>query len=323
MKKRHFNWTAFSLLCLMPILGFHAARAQEPPRAPVFVIEGGTLIDGNGGAPVRDVQIVIEGNRITKIGRKGQARPAGAQVLDAAGKFILPGLWDSLDNFVWNQGEILLNNGVTSFIGIGDMCEVGVAYVEGLRRGKIRGPRAFDWAVHFGGPGIAAPGGNRTGLESPFQSPHVLANPEEAREWTHRLLVLGASGISFQNGGVTPETFKTAVDIVHAAGKPAGIRAGGRGNLGVRDSVLLGADFLPRSNGIAAEVTRAVPANNAGGRGGVGGIGGGNELQQWAQLDDAKTADMVKLLAARKTALIPAFIQKAPGLPSGWSRILP
>jgi hypothetical protein len=29
---------------------------------------------------------------------------------------------------------------------------------------------------------------------------------------------------------------------------------------------------------------------------------------------------MVKLLAARKTALIPAFIQKAPGLPSGWSR---
>ena len=30
----------------------------------VLVIEGGTLIDGNGGAPIRDVQIVVRGNRI-------------------------------------------------------------------------------------------------------------------------------------------------------------------------------------------------------------------------------------------------------------------
>jgi len=303
---------AVFLMTIAPLVWRQALRGQEAPRPTILVIEGGTLIDGNGGAPVNDVQIVIEGNRITKVGRKGDARPAGAQVLAADGKFILPGLWDSLDNFVWNQGEILLNNGVTSFIGIGDMGEVGVAYTDAVRRGKIRGPRAFDWPVHFAGPANAAPGGNRTGLESPFQSPHVLTSPEDAREWTSRLLALGAYGITFQNGGISPETFKTAVDLVHAAGKPAGIRAGGRGNIGVRDAVSMGADFLPRSNGVAAEVTRSAENNAAG--------FGANELQQWEQLDDAKAADMLKLLAAHKTALIPAFIQKAPGLSSVWSR---
>src|ERR1043166_3365325 len=94
--------------CLAP--WFHAAYSQTL-QPGVVVIEGGVLIDGNGGPPVRDVQIVIQGNRIAGIGRKGQPPPPNAQVINADGKFILPGLWDALDNFVWNQGEILLNNG--------------------------------------------------------------------------------------------------------------------------------------------------------------------------------------------------------------------
>jgi len=286
------------------------AQGAEPG---VLVVEGGTLIDGNGGAPVRDVQIVIQGNRITNIGRKGENRPANAQVINGDGKFILPGLWDSLDNFIWNQGEILLNNGVTSFIGIGDMGEVGVVYADGVKRGKIRGPRPFDWPVHFigaGGGGI--PGANRTGLESPFQSPHPLTAPEDAKQWTKRLLDLGGAAISFQNGGVSEETFKAAVEVAHAAGKSVGIRAGGaRGNIGARDAALMGADFIPRSNGIAAVVTAVQDA---------GGFGGGNELQQWAEMDEAKAADLIKVLVQQKTALVPAFLQKAPGLPQGWSR---
>jgi hypothetical protein len=50
---------AFSFL-VFPDL--YSTYAQQP--APL-VIEGGTLIDGNGGAPVRDSLIVIQGNKIS------------------------------------------------------------------------------------------------------------------------------------------------------------------------------------------------------------------------------------------------------------------
>ncbi len=286
-----------------------AALVQaQAPASRILVIDGGTLIDGSGGEPIRDAQIVVEGDRIRSVGRRGQPPPAGAQVVDAGGKFIVPGLWDALVNFLWYQGEIFLNNGVTSFIGIGDMGEVFVLYDEGLRRGRLRGPRAFDWPVHFQGP---AP--NLTGLESPFDSPHPLATVDEARTWTKRVLDLGAYGVSFQNGAVSPDIFKAAVEVAHAAGKPVGIRAGG--NVGAREAALLGADFIPRSQGVAAAVTN-MPA--AGGP--AGGPGGANELEQWAQMDEAKAADLIKVLVQQKTALIPSFIQKAPGLPTGWSR---
>ena len=69
------------------------------------VVDGGILTDGNGGTPVRDVQVLIQGNRISKIGKKGDTTPLGAQVIRADGKFILPGLWDSQLNFYSYQGE--------------------------------------------------------------------------------------------------------------------------------------------------------------------------------------------------------------------------
>jgi imidazolonepropionase-like amidohydrolase len=281
-------------------------RAQAP-AAGILVIDGGTLIDGSGGAPVRDAQIVIDGERIRNVGRKGQAAPAGAQVVNADGKFIVPGLWDGLANFLWYQGEIFLNNGVTSFIGIGDMGEVFALYDEGLKRGKLRGPRAFDWPVHFQGPA------NLTGLESPFDSPHPIATVEEAQIWTKRVIDLGGYGVSFQNGAVSQDIFKAAVEVAHAAGKPIGIRAGG--NIGAREAALLGADFIPRSQGVAAAVTNMPAAGVP-----AGGFGGPNELEQWAQMDEAKAAELIKILVQQKTALIPSFIQKAPGLPTGWDR---
>jgi hypothetical protein len=45
------------LCCISPISSI--AQAQQ---APALVIDGGTLIDGNGGTPVRDALIIIQGN---------------------------------------------------------------------------------------------------------------------------------------------------------------------------------------------------------------------------------------------------------------------
>lgn len=57
-----------------------------------LVIRGGTLIDGNGGPPVANATLVIEGDRIREIRTTDGAQvPSNARVIDARGKFIIPG----------------------------------------------------------------------------------------------------------------------------------------------------------------------------------------------------------------------------------------
>ncbi len=61
-----------------------------------IVLSGGTLIDGNGNAPITKAVIIIEGERITKIGTIETIKiPEGANVINVNGKFILPGLIDT------------------------------------------------------------------------------------------------------------------------------------------------------------------------------------------------------------------------------------
>src|SRR5690242_17994060 len=81
--------------CLALLIGVGPRVAAQNAGAPALVIQGGTLIDGNGGAPLPNSTVVIQGNRITAVGTAGQVQiPAGAQVSNANGKYVLPGLWD-------------------------------------------------------------------------------------------------------------------------------------------------------------------------------------------------------------------------------------
>src|SRR3984885_11468775 len=131
---------AFFLLLAISC-GLSPVHAQQPS---VLVIEGGTLIDGNGGAPVRDSVVVIEGNKITRVSRKGQTTyPANAVIIRADGKFVLPGLFDSQNSYSWYFGEAMLNHGVTSTMDVGTSGETAVPYREAVFHGKTRGPRAF------------------------------------------------------------------------------------------------------------------------------------------------------------------------------------
>lgn len=287
------------------------------------VVDGGSLIDGNGGTPFRDVQVVIQGNRISKIGKKGDAIPLGAQVIRADGKFILPGLWDSQLNFYSYQGEAMLNTGVTSFIGIGDNGETGVFMHEGIVKGRIVSPRPFDAPVHF------QEFANLNGLESPYQQLHVLKTADEAREWTRKILALGADIVSFQNGRASDDVVRTAFDEAHKAGKATLIRAGGPEIL-TKKAADLGADIIPHSLGVAIEVASdKMPPLPALVRqevrpGEVAGIPPGvpqpDELEIWSYMDDAKIPGEIKYLVDHKVNLVPTFIEKAMGLPKGWQR---
>ncbi|MBZ5617995.1 MAG: amidohydrolase family protein [Acidobacteriia bacterium] len=64
--------------------------------AQELAIVGGTVIDGNGGAALSDAVIVVSGQRISAVGPRASVRiPAGATIIDAAGRYVVPGFIDT------------------------------------------------------------------------------------------------------------------------------------------------------------------------------------------------------------------------------------
>jgi len=81
---------------------------------PEIVFEHATVIDGTGAAPRKDVTVAIAGGRIISIGQSIQP-PATARVIDATGRYLIPGLWDMhvhLDP-QGNALQTLVANGIT------------------------------------------------------------------------------------------------------------------------------------------------------------------------------------------------------------------
>jgi len=63
-------------------------------EAPILFVNA-KLIDGNGGRPVEDGAVRVEGNRITHVGRTadwGESPDGNNRVVDLNGKTLLPGL---------------------------------------------------------------------------------------------------------------------------------------------------------------------------------------------------------------------------------------
>ncbi len=65
-------------------------------QARTMAITGATLIDGNGGPAMPDAVLVVADGRITAVGPRAEvAVPAGADVVDGRGRFLIPGLVDT------------------------------------------------------------------------------------------------------------------------------------------------------------------------------------------------------------------------------------
>ena len=61
-----------------------------------LAIVGATIIDGNGGPPLVNGSLLIEGDRITAVGASGAVTvPDGARVIDGTGRYVTPGFIDS------------------------------------------------------------------------------------------------------------------------------------------------------------------------------------------------------------------------------------
>jgi hypothetical protein len=278
--------------------------AQNAGGGPALVIQGGTLIDGNGGAPVANSVVVIQGNRIVAAGRAGAVQiPAGAQTINATGKYVLPGLWDAQTNIAWYWGEVFLNQGVTSTVDIGDGEEVSIAQRDAVNHGKAIGPRQMVGIGHLGGiRGGAMP----TGMESALATRKDPKSPDDARALARRFLAAGADMVMLHDGSYAPEIYQAAFDEAHKAGKPAFCRCGGP-KAGPKEGALAGADVFPHSAGIAAAIAKDGTRAN-------------NELDRYAEMDDAKANDLIKVLAEHHVNLVPTLVHDSPGYPKGWAR---
>jgi len=88
---RSLVWGAYLLACA-------TAQAQPPGFT---VITGATLIDGTTRPALEDAVIVIDGTKIAQVGVRGALRvPPGATVVDAQGKFVIPGLADMHNHLI-------------------------------------------------------------------------------------------------------------------------------------------------------------------------------------------------------------------------------
>src|SRR4051794_22315346 len=71
-------------------------RVAAADPSHTIAIVGATLIDGRGGSPVKDSVVVVRGERIVAAGSRSSVRvPAGAEVFEARGMTLLPGLIDA------------------------------------------------------------------------------------------------------------------------------------------------------------------------------------------------------------------------------------
>ena len=78
------------------LVAFAVAFTRAQPSPASLAIVGATIVDGGGGALLRDATLVVADGRITAIGpRASTSVPAGARTIDGAGKFVVPGFVDT------------------------------------------------------------------------------------------------------------------------------------------------------------------------------------------------------------------------------------
>lgn len=91
-------------------------QVMAQPASSLTVLQGGRIIDGNGGAPVEG-NIVIRDGRIESIQKRGAEAPAGARVVNVRGKTLMPAL-------IAGHAHLGITNGTKS--GAAEITEVNV-----------------------------------------------------------------------------------------------------------------------------------------------------------------------------------------------------
>ena len=292
----------------LTVLGF-AVSADAQGEAAV-VIRGGTLIDGNGGAPIANSVIVIQGNRIAAAGRANAVRvPAGAQIIDATGKWIVPGLVDAKSNWNWPYGEAYLRWGVTSAMVTGTRNDTGIADRDAVNHGIYAAPRLYQGFRNLRGPGAD---GKKPDTYVAGDGNRLVRDAENARAQVRYNIESGADFIGTNDGDGDPAIFAAISDEAHKAGVAVVMRCVGPQTRG-KECVLAGADIMVHTGEIGNQIAKD-PAKWA------------NYIalppDPFCDMDEAKEKEMIQFLLQHPgTALEPDMMATDRGFHSQWKRV--
>ena len=227
---RGFSLPVVLLVALAPV----ASSAAEPPPTPTLALVGGQVIDGYEGPPIHDGVVLVAGERIVEVGRRGEvAVPPGTPTVDTSGMSVLPGLMDMhvhlmivghADYEYWDthypsrfRDEImpaaarqLLSSGVTTVRELGAPLEDILEVRRRIEAGTIPGPRLF-----VSGPFIQ---------RAPYSDHDKIfrwgvSSPEDARAKVQKLVDAGVDFIKLiDQDQLTDEEVAAVVETAHAGG---------------------------------------------------------------------------------------------------------
>src|SRR5947209_3301995 len=130
-----------------------ASGKLHPIASGLIAFTHATIINPDGSAPLHDATVVIRDGKIAAVGPAAQV-PAGATVLDASNKFILPGLWDTHAHFEqWEWALAYLASGITSVRDVGNEIEFLVPIRKAINSGQGFGPTMYAAGLIDSDPG--------------------------------------------------------------------------------------------------------------------------------------------------------------------------
>ncbi|HME91775.1 MAG TPA: hypothetical protein VKE49_10150, partial [Myxococcaceae bacterium] len=134
------------------------ASALARRLSPSWVIRGANVFDAEHGTMHRDYAIVGSGGRIDAVGPASRLKvPSGAEVIDASGKCVLPGLWDMHAHFFESQGPLYIASGVTTVRDLANDIDVLSDLRHRINEGKAIGPRVIPAGFLDGSGPYAGP----------------------------------------------------------------------------------------------------------------------------------------------------------------------
>jgi len=140
------------------------AAAQTVMPTTDVLIRNARLFDPRDLTVTAGMSALVRGERVVRVAPDAElTAPAGAQVIAARGRFLMPGLWDNHQHFGDNTGALDIANGVTSARDMGNDTDAFLKRVARFDAGTELGPRVWKAGIIDGTGPFAGPTKMRIG----------------------------------------------------------------------------------------------------------------------------------------------------------------